>query len=292
MYKCIKCNKEFKYESKLNEHNNRKKSCIENKTEYNCQYCNIDFVRPSHQSRHEKTTKHIKNYNKYIQNNVNGDNIAGDQINNIINLTLNIKPFLESELIGLNNLLNSIVNNIYLEEIENKKDIKNMNIQKLINGLILILEKVNFNVSFGENHNCKILLMFPGINKSVYEYLVLEVDPITKKMIWNRLEYKFFLIEIFKLCRQIGKKYENENYMECINIIQDQILDHNILIHKEYIESELNKLYINFNKNQDKKNREIKIEFNDKLNEYKEYRNDELRLNNGIIPDIKNSLID
>jgi hypothetical protein len=113
-----------------------------------------------------------------------------------------------------------------------------------------------------------------------------------KKMIWNRLEYKFFLIEIFKLCRKIGKTYENENYMECINIIQDQILDHNLMIHKEYIESELNKLYINFNKNQDKKNREIKIEFNDKLNEYKEYRNDELRLNNGIIPDIKNSLID
>ena len=24
MYKCLKCNKEFKYESKLNEHNNRK----------------------------------------------------------------------------------------------------------------------------------------------------------------------------------------------------------------------------------------------------------------------------
>ena len=51
------------------------------------------------------------------------------------------------------------------------------------------------------------LLMFPGINKSVYEYLVLEVDPISKKMIWKRLEYKFFLIEIFKLCRKIGKKY-------------------------------------------------------------------------------------
>ena len=149
----------------------------------------------------------------------------------IINLTLNVKPFLESELTGLNNLLNDIVNNIYLEEIENKNGIKNMNIPKLINGLILILEKVNFNVSFEENHNCKILLMFPGINKSVYEYLVLEVDPLSKKMIWNRLEYKYFLIEIFKLCRTIAKKYTNENYLEYINILQDQILDKNLLIH-------------------------------------------------------------
>jgi hypothetical protein len=166
-----------------------------------------------------------------------------------------------------------------------------MNIQKLINGLILILEKVNFNVSFEENHNCKILLMFPGINKSVYEYLVLEVDPISKKMIWNRLEYKNFLIEIFKLCRKIAKKYTNEYYLEYLNILQDQILDKKLLIHKEYIESELNKLYINFNKNQEKNNREIKIDFNDKLDEYKEYRSTELRLNNGYIPNIKNSLI-
>ena len=291
MHKCVKCNKEFDYESKLIKHNNRKTPCVEGKKKYNCKYCNVDFVRPIEQSRHEKTIKHINNYNKYIQNNVNGDNIAGDQINNIINLTLNVKPFLESELKGLNNLLNDIVNNIYLEEIENKNGIKNMNIQKLINGLILILEKVNFNVSFEENHNCKILLMFPGINKSVYEYLVLEVDPISKKMIWNRLEYKNFLIEIFKLCRKIAKKYTNENYLEYLNILQDQILDKNVLIHKEYIESELNKLYINFNKKQEKNERDIKIEFNDKLDEYKEYRNNELRLNNGYIPNIKNSLI-
>jgi hypothetical protein len=291
MYKCDLCNKEFKYESKLNQHKNRKKSCISIKNEYKCNLCNVNFIRPAEQLRHEKTIKHINNYNKNIQNNINGDNIAGDQINNIINLTLNVKPFLESELIGLNNLLNDIVNNLYLEEIENKNGIKNMNIKKLINGLILILEKVNFNISFEENHNCKILLMFPGINKSVYEYLVLEVDPISKKMIWNRLEYKFFIIEIFKLCRKIAKKYENENYYEYINILQDQILDNNLLVYKEYIESELNNLYINFNKQQEKKDREIKIEFNDKLNEYKEYRNSELRLNNGVIPEVKNGLI-
>ena len=98
MFNCIKCNKEFKYESDYNKHKNRKTPCGDKK-KLNCQYCNVNFSCSSNQQKHEKTIKHINNYNKYIQNNVNGgDNIAGDQINNIINLTLNVKPFLESEL--------------------------------------------------------------------------------------------------------------------------------------------------------------------------------------------------
>ena len=99
MYKCNLCNKEFKYESEYNRHKNRKKSCI-NTNNLNCQYCNINFTCPYNQKKHEKTIKHINNYNKNIQNNVNGDNIAGVEINNIINLTLKVKPFFESEFIG------------------------------------------------------------------------------------------------------------------------------------------------------------------------------------------------
>ena len=34
MYKCENCNKEFKYESKLNEHKNRKNPCNKEKKEY------------------------------------------------------------------------------------------------------------------------------------------------------------------------------------------------------------------------------------------------------------------
>jgi transposase-like protein len=44
MYKCNKCNKEFKYESKLNEHSKRKIPCNAVKKEYKCELCNVNFV--------------------------------------------------------------------------------------------------------------------------------------------------------------------------------------------------------------------------------------------------------
>ena len=61
MFKCFKCNKEFKYESKLNEHKNRKTECNKIKNKLKCDICNVDFQRPAEQNRHEKTKKH-KNY--------------------------------------------------------------------------------------------------------------------------------------------------------------------------------------------------------------------------------------
>ena len=60
-YKCQKCNKEFQYESKLKEHQNRKIPCNSPKKEYNCDLCNVKFKWPADQLRHEKTKKHINN---------------------------------------------------------------------------------------------------------------------------------------------------------------------------------------------------------------------------------------
>lgn len=54
MYKCLNCNKEFKYESKLNEHKNRKTECIKNNINYNCKICNSNFKYESEYLRHEK----------------------------------------------------------------------------------------------------------------------------------------------------------------------------------------------------------------------------------------------
>ena len=63
MFRCSLCNKKFKYESKLNEHNNRKNSCIEPKKEYKCNLCNVKFISPAQQVIHENTKKHIEFYN-------------------------------------------------------------------------------------------------------------------------------------------------------------------------------------------------------------------------------------
>ena len=62
MYKCLKCNKEFKFESDYNRHKNRKTNCIKNKN-FNCNFCNSNFTYESEYLRHKKTKKHIININ-------------------------------------------------------------------------------------------------------------------------------------------------------------------------------------------------------------------------------------
>ena len=68
-------------------------------------------------------------------------------------------------------------------------------------------------------------------------------------------------------------------------------LNENKELLKPYIEAELGKLYINFNKVQKKDNRNIKSNINEKINEYKEYRSSECTLDNGYIPPIINGII-
>ena len=114
MFICLICNKEFKFESGYNRHKNRKIKCSINNTTLECQYCNKNFLRRSHKLDHDKTNKHINNYNKYIQNNVNGDNIAGDKINNILNLTLNINSLKNTNLETVRRtMISDISNNLY-----------------------------------------------------------------------------------------------------------------------------------------------------------------------------------
>jgi len=100
MYKCLKCNKEFKYESKFNEHKNRKTECSKNKN-FNCNICNSNFTYESEYLRHEKTKKHIININ--IKN-VNND-IINNNLENISNLnSINYEEKYNKLLIEISNL--------------------------------------------------------------------------------------------------------------------------------------------------------------------------------------------
>ena len=69
MFKCQNCNKEFKYESKLKEHKNRKILCNAPKKEYKCIICKVNFICPAEQTRHEKTQKHLSNLNINLDSN-------------------------------------------------------------------------------------------------------------------------------------------------------------------------------------------------------------------------------
>jgi len=119
IYKCIKCNKIFKYESDLNRHKDRKTSC-DIKKELKCISCNVSFTCPYNQKIHEKTQKHINNYN---------------EINNISNNNLN-KNELENVELRENNLnLKNEIKSLKLENLELKE--KNLNLKNEIESLKL-----------------------------------------------------------------------------------------------------------------------------------------------------------
>ena len=294
MYKCFKCNKEFMYESKLNEHKKRKTECNKN-NEFNCNICNKEFKYQSKLMEHEKTKKHINNINKINQTNTNGDNNVhiGD-INNILNLTLNINAFKNTDTAPIKrNLINDIGYNIYLETINNE-DLSTLNkVKKLFDVVLEILDKLHFSLDLEENHNLKILLIFPGIKKTVYEYLILEINPETKNVYWNSLKYEEMIKQILNHLLELNNKIENDNYDQCLFFLKRYLVTNTEYATelKPYIEEKLGELYISFNNKQKKESRNVENTFQEKVAEYHNYRINECKLNNGYSPEIMNSNI-
>ena len=294
-YKCTRCNKIFDAPSKLKRHNNNKKVCNATKKEYKCEICNVNFICPAEQARHEKTKKHINNYNTYNQSNVQ-NNIHGDNIQNIIQLTLNVHSFKETDmsLIGRTFIKEM---GIYIKEdiLENNKYDELKRIELIFDEIILLLEKLHFNIGMEENHNLKILLIFPGIKKAVYEYLILEINPETKNILWNSLKFEDLISNILDnlLILNIKNGKNNEYFNEFIHFVKDNLLNNedNLKILKPVIDKKLSEMYVNFNKKQNKSDREEHEDIDDKINEYKRYRKKECKLNNGFNPEIINSKI-
>jgi len=292
MYKCLKCNKEFKYESEYTRHKNKKRECL-TKTKYKCNYCNIDFKYSSKLAEHEKTKKHIIN-----SIHINGDhnhveNHIGD-INNIINLTLQTKSFDNTDLTYLKRwIVNDIGDNLYLKIMKKTYLEDKDKVLLLFRGVVDILEHLHFNLNNENNHNLKILLMFPGFKKPLYEYLILEIDPETNNITWNSLNYKDFVNVLFKYLENINEMVNNKNFKDYLDYLKSQLVDDedNSLKIKPYIEEQLNDLYTNFNKQQKKTPREIKLTIEEKIKEYRDYRSGETRLHNGFNPQIINSQI-
>lgn len=293
MYKCIKCNKEFPSPSKLEIHKNRKTPCNTIKSELECSICKVKFIRPAEQIRHEKTQKHIYNIQQlHINGNYNNTHL-GD-VNNILNLTLNVNSFKNTDTSKIRkNLINSIGYNDYLEII-NKEYLSELDkIKQLFNVILELLEKLHFSLDLEENHNLKILLIFPGIKKQVYEYLILEINPETKEINWNSLKYEEMIKQIIEHLLNLNNNINNNEYDECILYLKKYLItkEESAKELKPFIEEELGNLYIEFNKKQKKESRQIKEDFNEKVIEYNNYRTQECKLNNGFNPKIINSSI-
>lgn len=307
-FTCLKCNKTFKFDSKLKEHLNRKIPCNEPKNIFKCELCNLNFKYESEFKRHENTKKHIINIHNLT---VNGNNHIGDNINNnfnnIINLTLNTKTFANSNVDIVANLSINLIYGIFDNIIKNK-NVSNHNkaLQLFKEAVVFILDTLHFNISNTENHNLKILLMFPKIDKLVYEYLILEINPDTTDLVWNSISFEQLLDEIFLLlhnvnAKNIEKHYgkrreENDVFEHFINYLKTYLINDSYdLDTKEFIklqiETELGNLYIQFNKKEKKEDREVKLNIYDKIQEYKIYRDSECRLSNGFTPNILNPKI-
>lgn len=292
MYKCTKCNKEFNYESELTRHKNRKIPCDKQKNNYNCNLCDVKFKYESDYMRHEKTKKHIKNLHISIHGDHNNTHIGDNIYNNIINLTLQTKPFNKTDFGYLRKwIIEDVGNDLYIKTMKKEFLCPQEKIRLLFRGVTEILEHLHFNLTNEDNHNLKILLMFPGFKKPIYEYLILEIEPDTNKITWNTLTYEDFIKELFNHLTRMNETIQNENFEKYIYYLKKYLIhDEEIASEmKAFIEEKLNELYINFNKKQKKEIRPVKERLKDKIQEYQKYRELETRLHNGFNPEILNS---
>jgi hypothetical protein len=105
--------------------------------------------------------------------------------------------------------------------------------------------------------------------------------------------YDDFIKELFNHLTRMNENIKNENFEKYIYYLKKYLIhDKELSLElKPYIENKLSDLYINFNQKQKKENREIKINLEEKIEEYKKYRTNECRLHNGYNPEIINSTL-
>ena len=294
MYTCNKCNKTFNYESEFKRHQNRKIACNLPKKEYKCDLCNVSFISPAQQKIHENTKKHSTNVINNGDNNINVFGNNNNINNNLVNLTLNINSFKDTDTsyIGMG-LIRDIGNYIYPEILENNKLDETEKIALLFDEVIRILKRLHFNIGIEENHNLKILLVFPGLKHKTHEYLILEINKETKKITWKSVDYSTLLMNIFDHLLTLNDHCKNENYIDFVNYLKINLIDNEEIAKKLHtiIDNKLSEMYTDFNKEQNKPERDIKETFKEKLDEYINYRNKECRLNNGYNPEIINSQV-
>ena len=257
MFNCTLCNKSFKFQSKLNEHKNRKIPCNKEKESTECKICNINFPCSAKLERHNNSKKHINNYNIHVENmNItNNTNIFNNTIHNHITVVrgfsetnidvINMSDFIK--LLAYNNkldyyinLFNSDPDDIYYDSVF---------IEHVFKLFINIFEKLNFNLAFTENHNCNIF-SFTKSSTNFIEYQLLEIDNANKNYFKKCIDYKLFIEEFLNLMKKINLKFNNSDFNFIINYtlkFKKFILDESRNI-KFFIENELLNAYAIFEK--------------------------------------------
>jgi len=247
MFPCCLCGKIFNTKYHLNRHkNDRKNPCDTKKIiEYNCKYCEISFKYKSDYERHEKTKKHITNYNIKI------DKVNIENFN--INIIGGIKTFSETCLNVLTHsdieyLLqddNKLINMLkYIKEDDDEIFGSSEYIINSFNFFIKIFSKLNFNLAYTKNHNCAIY-SFTKLNNSYIEYHLLEIDNINKQYTVEHIEYKKFIEEFINLMIKVNDSFKNDDF----KILLDYIKRYNKMIYSENTQITIeNILYSSYSK--------------------------------------------
>ena len=257
MFKCQKCQKEFRFKSKLEEHNNNKKACDTPVETYDCNICESKFKHKSLLERHEKSKKHINNYNVHIENLNANINIT----NNIYTFPEGTKPFSETNLhaIGLTDIDKLMIEDYKLMKILNsfKEDDENIYGSNEIFVIIFkyfikLFAKLHFNLAYTENNNCAIF-SFNKTHNDLIEYYVLEIDNNFHLYSSKKIQYNIFIEKFVNLLKRINYEFESNDF----NILLNYTIRYEKLLTDDYtkisIENDLLNEYNKFNDVKDEK---------------------------------------
>jgi len=217
---CKKCNKVFEYPYLLERHKNNKKSCIKEIVSYNCDLCKSNFEYKSHLENHKKTNKHKNNYNVYIENLNITNNITNNNINIIYTFENTNISKIDNDFIQMTYLIDNDLIDMFKEfELEEAMSPRNEYFVYCFNYFIKIFSKLNFNIAFNENHNCRCVSFTISNNNSV-EYQILSYDIILKEYTWDTINYNIFIEKFLNLMQNIDEKFNNVNFKKVLSYIK------------------------------------------------------------------------
>jgi hypothetical protein len=223
VHNCILCNKNFPSKSQLDRHKNKKIPCNAVKESTDCSICNVTFPCLAKLKTHLESNKHKNNYNIYIQtyNDYSNSNIHIDNHINIINTFENT---------NISKIDYEFIENTYNTDIELINIFKEFKDDGCVSSnnsyfiscfkyFIKIFSKLNFNIAFNENHNCR-CISFTLSDNNLIEYQILSYDTLLKEYTWDVIDYYIFIEKFLNLMHNIDDKFNNENFKNILNYIE------------------------------------------------------------------------